>query len=119
MVVRLSHRVIRIPLRSLRCDAVVTYLDIWPGKGSSHAMADVAGLLAGSLLFVVQYASFRDVIVAIGDSGKLTVADVFGVSHWLVIGGRGSALPHCSHGIERYESRLRMRSRVKRSMARV
>jgi uncharacterized protein len=80
------------------------------GEGSRDAMAGVAGMLAGSLLFVVQYASFHDVIVAIGDFGKLTVPEVFGVSHWLVIGGLALSVAVLFAVIERHESRLRMRS---------
>jgi uncharacterized membrane protein YedE/YeeE len=80
------------------------------GEGSRDAMAGVAGMFAGSLLFVVQYGSFHDIIMALGDFGKLTVPDVLGLSPWLVIVAITLGVGALFALIERYESRLRARA---------
>lgn len=57
------------------------------GEGRRDAMAGVVGMLIGAGLFVVFHSQLQPVIQGFGDRGKLTVAELLGVSPWLIVAG--------------------------------
>lgn len=57
------------------------------GEGRRDAMVGVLGMLCGAALFVAFYPILQAVMKGWGDWGKITVAELLGVSPWLVIAG--------------------------------
>jgi uncharacterized protein len=55
------------------------------GEGSRDAMVGVIGMIAGAGAFVVGYNALEPVALSLGDWGKITVPEAFGVSPWTVI----------------------------------
>lgn len=55
------------------------------GEGRWHAIFAVIGMLAGAAVYAEVFPSFKDSILTWGDSGKLTLATMLGVSPWILI----------------------------------
>ena len=57
------------------------------GEGRLDALAAIAGMLVGAGLFARAYDGLLPTVYTWGDYGKITLAGVLGVNHWLVIAG--------------------------------
>lgn len=55
------------------------------GEGRSDAFWGILGMLVGGGLYAWAYPWMKSVIIPIGNFGKITVPDVLGVNHWIVI----------------------------------
>ncbi len=55
------------------------------GEGRRDAMVGVAGMLVGALVYVLAYPALQGLITGFGDWGKVTVAEVTGLSPWLFV----------------------------------
>jgi uncharacterized membrane protein YedE/YeeE len=56
------------------------------GEGRRDAMVGVLGMLFGAGLFVALFSTLQSVIKGLGDLGKITVPEAFGIPTWTVIG---------------------------------
>ena len=57
------------------------------GEGKPDAMVGVLGMLAGALVFVVDFSALQPLIKGLGDMGKVTLPDATGTSPWLWVAG--------------------------------
>lgn len=57
------------------------------GEGSRHAIFGLLGMVAGAALFTELFPALDATLLSTVDLGKLTLADVIGVSPWLVVAG--------------------------------
>jgi uncharacterized membrane protein YedE/YeeE len=55
------------------------------GEGRWDAVWGIVGMLAGAALFAEAYPSLKTGIFAAGSFGKVTLPQLFGVNHWLLI----------------------------------
>lgn len=55
------------------------------GEGRWDAVWGIVGMLAGAALFAEAYPALKGTVLAWGDLGKITVPQIFGLNHWLVI----------------------------------
>ncbi len=55
------------------------------GEGRRDAMVGVVGMLVGAFIYVVAYPALQGLITGFGDWGKVTVADVTGLSPWIFV----------------------------------
>jgi hypothetical protein len=55
------------------------------GEGRLDGIWGLAGMLLGGGLYAVVYPFMKAYIIPIGNFGKITVPQVLGVSHWIVI----------------------------------
>jgi len=55
------------------------------GEGRWHAVFAVAGMVVGAALYAELYPFFKSTILAWKDFGKIGMAEVLGVSPWLII----------------------------------
>lgn len=55
------------------------------GEGRIDALWGIFGMLAGGGLYAWAYPFFKANIIPIGNFGKITLPQVLGVNHWLVI----------------------------------
>ena len=55
------------------------------GEGRLDALAAIAGMLVGAAIFARAYDGLLPTVYTWGNYGKITLASVLGVSHWLVI----------------------------------
>lgn len=76
------------------------------GAGSRDAMVGVLGMIFGAGVLVVAYDALEPLALALGDFGKITVAELLGVSHWVVIAVLVLLAPAVFRFIERREPRL-------------
>ena len=56
------------------------------GEGRLDAFWAILGMIVGAGLYAEAYPRLLETVLAWGDLGKLTLPQVFGVNHWLVIG---------------------------------
>ncbi len=56
------------------------------GEGRRDAMIGVLGMMTGAALFVALYPTLQPIMKSLGDMGEITLADLLGVSPWLIIG---------------------------------
>jgi uncharacterized membrane protein YedE/YeeE len=55
------------------------------GEGRWDALWGVMGMLAGAALFAEAYPFMKRTVLTWGDFGKITLPDVLGVNHWIII----------------------------------
>lgn len=55
------------------------------GEGRLHAFFALTGMVVGAALYAEVYPWLQENVLTWGNLGKLTLPDVLGVSHWLVI----------------------------------
>lgn len=55
------------------------------GEGRLDGLWGVAGMLVGAALYAEAFPLMKATVLTWGDLGKITVPEVLGVSHWLVI----------------------------------
>lgn len=54
-------------------------------SGSRHGLWGLAGMVVGAGIFTASFPALSSGFLKIGDMGKVTLADVSGVSHWVFI----------------------------------
>lgn len=55
------------------------------GEGRWDAIWGIAGMLAGAALYAEVFPTLKSTVLTWGNLGKITVPQVLGVNHWLVI----------------------------------
>ncbi len=55
------------------------------GEGRWDALWGIVGMLAGAALFAEAYPALKGTVLTWGDFGKVTVPQILGLNHWLVI----------------------------------
>lgn len=55
------------------------------GEGRWHAVFAIAGMVVGAAIYAELYPLFKSSVLAWKDFGKIGVADVLGISPWLII----------------------------------
>jgi hypothetical protein len=55
------------------------------GEGRWDALWGILGMIAGAGLFAEAYPLLKDTVYTWGDLGKITLPQVLGVNHWIVI----------------------------------
>jgi len=55
------------------------------GEGRFDALSGIAGFLAGGIIYSEIYPMLKDGFLKIGDLGKVTLADITGLNHWIII----------------------------------
>ncbi|MFH1934931.1 MAG: DUF6691 family protein [Pseudomonadota bacterium] len=55
------------------------------GEGRWDAVWGILGMLVGAALFAEAYPGLKKTVLTWGDFGKLTLPQVLGVSHWVII----------------------------------
>jgi uncharacterized membrane protein YedE/YeeE len=55
------------------------------GEGRFDAIWGILGMLAGAGLYAEAYPTMKGSILTWGDLGKMTLPQIIGVSHWIVI----------------------------------
>ena len=55
------------------------------GEGRWDAMWGILGMLAGAALFAEAYPGLKKAVLTWGDFGKITLPQVLGVNHWVII----------------------------------
>jgi uncharacterized membrane protein YedE/YeeE len=73
------------------------------GEGSREAMVGVLGMITGAGIFVAAYDWLEPIAMAFGDSGKLTISEILGVSPWIVILGLAIGVGVFLWTLERFE----------------
>lgn len=57
------------------------------GEGRLDAVSGILGMLAGASLFAHTYPYLIETVYTWGNYGKITLPEVFGVNHWIVLVG--------------------------------
>ncbi|THB62759.1 MAG: YeeE/YedE family protein [Desulfovibrio sp.] len=57
------------------------------GEGRVDALAGILGMLVGASVFSHTYPTLKASVYTWGDFGKITLADLLGVNHWVIIAG--------------------------------
>jgi hypothetical protein len=55
------------------------------GEGRRDAVWGIIGMLVGAALFAEAYPWLKVTVLTWGDLGKITIPQVLGISHWIVI----------------------------------
>ncbi|NVM25566.1 MAG: hypothetical protein HWN70_06570 [Desulfobacterales bacterium] len=55
------------------------------GEGRRDAAWGILGMLAGAVLCAEAYPSLKETVLTRGDFGKITLPQVLGVNHWIII----------------------------------
>jgi uncharacterized membrane protein YedE/YeeE len=55
------------------------------GEGRWDALWGILGMLTGAALFAEAYPSLKRTVLTWGDFGKITLPQVFGLNHWIII----------------------------------
>lgn len=55
------------------------------GEGRWDAVWGILGMLAGAALFAEAYPSLKKTILTWGDFGKITLPQIVGINHWIII----------------------------------
>jgi uncharacterized membrane protein YedE/YeeE len=55
------------------------------GEGRLDGLWGVLGMLGGGALYAVLYPFMKTYIISIGDFGKVSVPQIIGINHWLVV----------------------------------
>ncbi|MBU1041276.1 MAG: YeeE/YedE family protein [Proteobacteria bacterium] len=55
------------------------------GEGRVDALAGIAGMLVGAAVFAEAYPTLKATVLTWGDYGKVTVPQLLGLSHWVVV----------------------------------
>jgi uncharacterized membrane protein YedE/YeeE len=55
------------------------------GEGRFDAIWGILGMLAGAGLYAEAYPAMKESILTWGDLGKITIPQITGVSHWIII----------------------------------
>jgi len=55
------------------------------GEGRWDALWGILGMLAGAALFAEAYPALKGTVLTWGDFGKITLPQILGINHWVVI----------------------------------
>ncbi|MCX5815997.1 MAG: YeeE/YedE thiosulfate transporter family protein [Proteobacteria bacterium] len=55
------------------------------GEGRWDAVWGIIGMLAGAAIFAEMYPAFKNTVLKWGDFGKITIPQILGINHWIVI----------------------------------
>ncbi|MCJ7594769.1 MAG: YeeE/YedE family protein [Desulfobacterales bacterium] len=55
------------------------------GEGRWDALWGILGMLAGAALFAEAYPALKGTVLAWGDFGKITLPQILGINHWVII----------------------------------
>jgi len=55
------------------------------GEGRWDALWGILGMLAGAAVYAEAYPGLKKTVLTWGDLGKITLPQVFGVNHWVII----------------------------------
>ena len=55
------------------------------GEGRWDALWGLLGMLAGAMIFVETYPALKTTVLTWGNYGKITLPQVLGVNHWIII----------------------------------
>ncbi len=55
------------------------------GEGRWDAVWGILGMLAGAAIFAETYPVLKDTVLKWGDFGKVTIPQVLGINHWIII----------------------------------
>lgn len=75
------------------------------GEGRWDALWGIGGMLVGAGLYAEAYPLMKQTVLTWGDYGKITIPQVLGINHWIVIAVIVVAVLALFYGIEKYESR--------------
>ncbi len=79
------------------------------GEGRWDAAFGILGMLVGAGLYAEAYPLLKATVLTWGDYGKITIPQVLGVNHWLIIVPLVAAVLALFVRLERHEARLRAR----------
>ncbi|MBP9483500.1 MAG: YeeE/YedE family protein [Negativicutes bacterium] len=71
------------------------------GEGRLDALWGVAGMLAGAGLYAELYPWVQKSLLNLGNYGKITLPDLFGLNHWIVIIGFSILILSFFYGLEK------------------
>ena len=71
------------------------------GEGRLDALWGVAGMLAGAGIYAELYPWAQKNLLNLGNYGKITLPELFGVNHWIVISGFSILILIFFYGIEK------------------
>lgn len=74
------------------------------GEGRLDAVWAILGMLAGAGLYAEAFPLLKKTVLTWGDYGKITLPQVFGVNHWLVIAAAVVLTLLLFRWLERYET---------------
>jgi uncharacterized membrane protein YedE/YeeE len=74
------------------------------GEGRWDALWGILGMLAGAGLYAEAYPFLKNTVLTWGDYGKITIPQVLGVNHWLVIAVIVAATLALFYQLEKYEA---------------
>jgi len=55
------------------------------GEGRWDAVWGILGMLAGAAVFAEMYPALKNTVLKWGDFGKITIPQILGINHWIVI----------------------------------
>lgn len=55
------------------------------GEGRWDAAWGILGMLAGAAIFAEMYPALKNTVLKWGDFGKITIPQILGINHWIVI----------------------------------
>jgi hypothetical protein len=55
------------------------------GEGRWDAVWGILGMLAGAAAFAEAYPALKDTVLKWGDFGKITIPQILGINHWIVV----------------------------------
>lgn len=88
------------------------------GEGRWDAAFGIMGMLVGAGLFAEAYPLLKATVLTWGDYGKITVPQILGINHWLVIVPFVAAVLALFVWLERYEARVRAQAGATRTLSR-
>lgn len=74
------------------------------GEGRLDALWAILGMLTGAGLYAEAYPFMKSTLLTLGDYGKITLPQVLGVNHWLVIGAVVALIFLLLWLLEKYEA---------------
>lgn len=77
------------------------------GEGRWDAIWGILGMLAGAGLYAEAYPFLKTTVLTWGDYGKITLPQILGVNHWLVIAAIAAAALALFYRLEKYEASRR------------
>lgn len=75
------------------------------GEGRWDSLWGIGGMLVGAGLYAEAYPLMKQTVLTWGDYGKITIPQVLGINHWIVIIVIVAAVLAMFYQLEKYESR--------------
>jgi hypothetical protein len=88
------------------------------GEGRWDAIFGIMGMLVGAGLFAEAYPLLKTTVLTWGNYGKITIPQVLGVNHWLVIVPLVAAILAFFVWLEHYEARSRTQAALTKPLSR-